>query len=75
MTNKTESIAVLDKLRSEVEELRRWASLAKKSDYNDGYLKALTNVFGIIDEQKRIIKQDGDPTILISKDEQTLEKG
>jgi hypothetical protein len=63
ITQRIERVTLLTELRKEFEEVREIIELAKDDEYKAGALKALTNIFSIIDEKKRITNQDGDPSI------------
>lgn len=60
---KREKINVLTKILDDVNKIKDDARLAPECDFKHGHLKALTNVLSIVNEEIRITKQNGDPTI------------
>lgn len=60
-----ERLEALNELKIEMEFTRKAAMLAYEDEFKEGYMKAMTNVFAIINETIRITSQHGDPTIKV----------
>ena len=58
-----ERLECLKELKAEMEISRKYAMLAPEDEFKEGYKKAMTNTFAIINETIRITSQHGDPTI------------
>jgi len=59
-----ERLIALEKLKIELDRSRKIAMLAPDDDYKQGYMKAMSNVFAIVNEEIRITEQLGNPEIL-----------
>ena len=60
-----ERLECLNELKMEMEFTRKVAMLAPDDEYKEGYKKAMTNVFAIINETIRITSQHGDSRIKV----------
>jgi len=60
-----ERLECLNELKAEMEISRKYAMLAPEDEYKQGYKKATTNFFAILNETIRITSQHGDPTIKV----------
>lgn len=60
-----ERLECLKELKEEMEFTRKAAMVAPEDEYKEGYKKAMTNMFAILNETIRITSQHGDPTIKV----------